>query len=675
MKNVAVFLILAALTMVLPAADQIVINEIMYNSDGTDVEFIELINVSGQSINLSGWSVVDDNDDHAKCALEGTLAANAYLVVAADRASFAALYPGVSNVNANDFDPNGAGWALGNNGDTVRLFFNDTVHDSVAYEDGGDWPGNADGAGPSLELLHPSLDNNSPGSWDPSIVDGGTPGIQNSTYTTNVTPVCKDGERNIPLPNSSDNVQVTVIAYDLEGLAKVELLVDTGSGAQAIPMHDDGSNGDAVAGDSLYTGTIPPKAGGTLVKYYAVATDNIGQIDYWPNNAPGEYNAYTVDYTPPDLRITEAMAINNLTIADESGEYDDWFEIHNAGNQTVNLQNMYVSDAINSNQMFKLPNFTLPPGGYVLIWADDDQDQGPLHANFQLASDGESVALFETIDHGNVPIHAWKYGRMSADVSMGFVSNEATAPDYLRIATPRRQNNPAYFYDICINEFQSTSDFGGPDDWIEMYNRGANPVDVSGCFLSDQRGDNDKWRFPDDTVIQPGQYLVIFEDELKFGLSSEGVDVIMFTAPDTTTGLDFYDFGPQRADYSEGRTPDGGSVWQQFKPATRGASNGTGNAVSQEENSTMPENFTLHQNYPNPFNPTTTISFSLPRTEKAKLAVYDVLGRRVTMLVNQKLRAGYYKFDWNAQDFASGVYLYALETENHRFVKKMQLLK
>ncbi len=675
MKTAVAVLVLFAMTLTLNAADKIVINEIMYNSQGTDVEFIELVNVSGAGINLSGWSVVDDNDTHAKCQLSGTLAANAYIVVVGDKAAFNAVYPDVNNVNINDYDPNGAGWALGNNGDTVRLFENDVIHDSVNYNDGGGWPTSPDGNGPSLELLHPGLDNNELSSWDPSQTDGGTPGAQNSVYTTNVMPVCKDGERLRGLPKSSDSVQITVLAYDQEGLAKVELMVDSGAGYEAIQMYDDGSNGDAAAGDSLFTGTIPAKGSGTLVKYYAMATDLIGQTDNWPNDAPTEYHAYTVDYTPPNLRITELMAINNSTITDERGEFDDWFEIHNAGTVAVNLKDMYVSDALNSTKTFKLPNFILAAGAYALVWADNDQEQGPLHTNFALSSDGESVALFETIHHGNVMIHGWKYGRMGADVSMGFVSQNATAPDYLKIPTPGTANNPAYYFDLCINEFQSTSDFGGPDDWIEIFNRGNQPVDVSNFFLSDQRGNNDKWQFPDDTIMQPGQYLVIWEDELGFGLSSEGIDVLMFTKPDTVTGVDFYDFQAQRADYSEGRCPDGTSTWQFFKPHSRGAANDCSATVAQDHIPTLPEEFVLQQNYPNPFNPTTTIAFSLPQGDFVTLKIYDILGREMTTLVNQKMRAGAYSFDWNAENFSSGVYLYTLTVGDKVDIKKMQLLK
>ncbi len=90
--------------------------------------------------------------------------------------------------------------------------------------------------------------------------------------------------------------------------------------------------------------------------------------------------------------------------------------------------------------------------------------------------------------------------------------------------------------------------------------------------------------------------------------------------------------------------------------------------------------FALHQNYPNPFNPTTTISYRLERTDKVSLAIYDILGNRVRMLVNSRQSAGSYQLIWNGRNDAgqlvtSGEYFYVLETENFRESKKMSLIR
>lgn len=90
---------------------------------------------------------------------------------------------------------------------------------------------------------------------------------------------------------------------------------------------------------------------------------------------------------------------------------------------------------------------------------------------------------------------------------------------------------------------------------------------------------------------------------------------------------------------------------------------------------TVPMEFTLHQNYPNPFNPSTTISFSLPRSEFARLKIFDLTGREITTLISKNLAAGNYSFKWDANNQPSGVYFYQLQAGQYSETKKLLLLK
>ena len=91
--------------------------------------------------------------------------------------------------------------------------------------------------------------------------------------------------------------------------------------------------------------------------------------------------------------------------------------------------------------------------------------------------------------------------------------------------------------------------------------------------------------------------------------------------------------------------------------------------------SEVPSKYNLSQNYPNPFNPTTNIKFDIPKNEFATMKVYDMLGKEITTLVNEKLNAGTYSVDWNASEYPSGVYFYRLQTDSYTEVKKMILTK
>lgn len=91
--------------------------------------------------------------------------------------------------------------------------------------------------------------------------------------------------------------------------------------------------------------------------------------------------------------------------------------------------------------------------------------------------------------------------------------------------------------------------------------------------------------------------------------------------------------------------------------------------------SEIPSVFGLSQNYPNPFNPSTKISFSLPVCSNVHLAVYDIAGKEVEVLVNQSMNSGVYEVDWNAAALSSGTYFYTLRTESYTETKKMVLVK
>jgi CubicO group peptidase (beta-lactamase class C family) len=102
-----------------------------------------------------------------------------------------------------------------------------------------------------------------------------------------------------------------------------------------------------------------------------------------------------------------------------------------------------------------------------------------------------------------------------------------------------------------------------------------------------------------------------------------------------------------------------------------------------EENSTnitqtsqsIPESFKLYQNYPNPFNPTTNLEFGISVLGFVTLKVFDIQGKEVSTLVNEKMNPGTYKIEFDAKGLPSGVYFYKLETSGFTDTKRMILLK
>lgn len=101
----------------------------------------------------------------------------------------------------------------------------------------------------------------------------------------------------------------------------------------------------------------------------------------------------------------------------------------------------------------------------------------------------------------------------------------------------------------------------------------------------------------------------------------------------------------------------------------------TGTAIEEDNGIGMPTRYTLSQNYPNPFNPTTSITYSIPKTSFVRIKVYDVLGNEVATLVNEEKSAGNYSVKFEKNNLSSGIYFYQIKSENYIETKKMVLLR
>lgn len=89
----------------------------------------------------------------------------------------------------------------------------------------------------------------------------------------------------------------------------------------------------------------------------------------------------------------------------------------------------------------------------------------------------------------------------------------------------------------------------------------------------------------------------------------------------------------------------------------------------------VPTSYSLYQNYPNPFNPSTTINFDIIQTGIVKLTLYDVTGKKIKDLINENLETGRYSFNFNLDNYASGIYFYRITSNKFTAVKKMLLVK
>lgn len=98
--------------------------------------------------------------------------------------------------------------------------------------------------------------------------------------------------------------------------------------------------------------------------------------------------------------INELMADNIDIIADESGKFEDWIELYNFGDKPVDISGMYLTDDINNPRNYRMPvgndSTIIQPKSYLLLWADDEWEEGICHLEFKLSRKGEQVAIYDT---------------------------------------------------------------------------------------------------------------------------------------------------------------------------------------------------------------------------------------------------------------------------------------
>lgn len=161
-----------------------------------------------------------------------------------------------------------------------------------------------------------------------------------------------------------------------------------------------------------------------------------------------------------NLVLNELMAGNDSTITDEYGEFDDWIELVNTGTEPVELSSFSLTDDMAFSGKYIFPDTLLQPDEYLLIWADDEQEQGPLHADFKLDGDGEEVYLMQ----GGVIVDQITFPELDDDRSWGRWPDLAEAWAVQAYPTPGAPNT------------DTPPDQGGWEPGSVLFIRCPNPV-------------------------------------------------------------------------------------------------------------------------------------------------------------------------------------------------------
>ncbi len=155
------------------------------------------------------------------------------------------------------------------------------------------------------------------------------------------------------------------------------------------------------------------------------------------------------------------MASNTTTVRDLQGQFDDWIELYNAGPTPIDVSQMYLTDDVSEPRRWQIPDdgasvTTIPPQGYLLIWADNDLNDAGLHTSFGLGADGDEVALYDT--DGSTLIDWIRFDRQRPDVSWG--REPDASPDWVTLApTPGASNDGAFLAVVADTTFSHDRGF------------------------------------------------------------------------------------------------------------------------------------------------------------------------------------------------------------------------
>lgn len=463
----------------------LVINEVLHTPAVPNTQFIEIVNRSTDSFDLSGWRLEGTGlvFPIGSIVLDGQT-----IVLARNRSAFIGAFPGVPVFNTF---PNTLTA-------TQLLMLTRTISnvvqtvDAVRFDRSAPWVVSAPGQ--SMQLIDAAQDNGRAANWDVSTLVPATPGASNSVsfalppfdpiwineiqYVSLAGIVDNFGEPSpwIEIYNAGlTNVSLTNYFLGQDFATNLTTWPFPAGATLAAGEHKviwaDGDPAQDTASDwhtSFALGRHGRLALTRLTNGVPQVVDHLAWRWLGANVTLGShpegqliFRSTLVEPTPGAVNIgrpypiliNEFMAVNVNSLRDPAdNEGEDWIEIWNGGQQTVDMGGMYLTDSQFDPLKFRVPTngqYRIAPGGFLLVWADDEVAQNnptraDLHVNFRLANNSGFIGL--RAPDGVTPIDLIAYGPQSSDVSSGRYGDGGDAglggfsTYYMTRPTPRNPN-------------------------------------------------------------------------------------------------------------------------------------------------------------------------------------------------------------------------------------------
>ncbi|MBU0710393.1 CotH kinase family protein [bacterium] len=278
-------------------------------------------------------------------------------------------------------------------------------------------------------------------------------------------PIIYDLDYRPKQPGPEDSVYVSVAAFSHADISGIEIQFHPGhlTVIESYPMACSPAADAKIAEQAdRWTGVIPPLGTGGFGRFQVMAIDAKEASSIYPRKDYIFINATEIQDV--SLKINEFLASNEATNSDDAGDYDDWVELVNTGEQTIALSGLYLTDKPDNLTKWQFPfgGGVLEPGAFLVVWCDEDEEQIGYHTNFKLSAGGEFIAL--VAEDGVTIIDSLSFGEQATDVSFGRFPDGADVWQQFNVPTPGLSNQSGANIDknLFVSGFSLAQNYPNP---------------------------------------------------------------------------------------------------------------------------------------------------------------------------------------------------------------------
>ena len=404
-------------------------------------------------------------------------------------------------------------------------------------------------------------------------------------------------------------------------------------------------------------------------------------------------------------RVLDLISETRNKISSEMPEHvKRWNHDLDNWNMNINRLNLFAQNRVAYLRQYLMQEFNLSAMNLVSVTiSDSGMGTVELNGHLEIKQDfkghyfSDIPIQLKALPNQGFRFTGWSGSYSSQSAELAFF------PEDNPNITAHFEKSAGGLNSIVINEINyNSSDSFDSGDWVEFLNTGNQTIDMTGWVFKDE-DDSHQFIFPQGTVLESESLLVILKDEtsfrskfpdvknyvsgMNFGLSGAGELVRLYNAQMEQIDSLVYD---DKTPWPEDADGNGASLEliNPFKenslPGNWAASAGHGSPgkrnsvytnIKENQKTELAHGLFLEQNYPNPFNPTTVISYQLPVASYVNLVIFNGLGQKVRILVEEKQKAGTHLVTFNADGLASGIYFCTLSFGNNKLlIKKMILM-